>query len=75
MVSSVDLRMMAAMARHDPAGRPKDPHECHRRDLILQHRAARRQALLAILRKAGLTLRGLVPTRRPDRARAGVAKP
>ncbi|MGL4320988.1 MAG: hypothetical protein ACRCS3_09005 [Paracoccaceae bacterium] len=49
------------MARHDAAGQPKDPHAKHRQDLILQRRAARRQALLAVLRKAGLVLRSLVP--------------
>jgi hypothetical protein len=67
--------MLDAMARHDPAGRPKDPHDYHRYDLIRQHRAARRQALLAFLRKAGRMLRGLAPTRQRDRTGIGVAKP
>ncbi|MGL5008426.1 MAG: hypothetical protein ACRC6I_00985, partial [Paracoccaceae bacterium] len=75
MVYPVDLKMLEAMARHDPAGRPNDPHEWHRRDLILQHRAARRQALLTIVRKAGQTLRGLASAKRSHKARIGVAKP
>jgi hypothetical protein len=75
MVYPVDLRMLHAMARHDPAGRPKDPHDHHRHDLIRQHRAARKKALLGVLRKAARMLRGLAPKPPPARTSIRIAKP
>lgn len=65
MLHVVDLNMMHASARHHSDGRPKDPHEAHRRDHILHLRAVRWQALRALLRGIGNVLgRGLSPLRR-----------
>jgi hypothetical protein len=58
MLHVVDLNLMRASARHHPDGRPKDPHEAHRRDHILQRRLAQRLALLGLLRRVLLRLTG-----------------
>lgn len=65
MLHVVDLSMMLASVRHHPDGRPKDPHEAHRRDHILLRRQVRRQALLALIKRIGRTFgRGASSLRR-----------
>ncbi len=62
MLHVVNLDLMHASARHHPDGQPKDPHEGHRRDLILQRRAARQEALRAGLHMFGQGLSGCLPS-------------
>ncbi|WP_431301046.1 hypothetical protein [Tabrizicola sp. BL-A-41-H6] len=65
MLHVVNLDLMRASARYHTDGSALDPHEPHRREVVLHLRRTRHAARMARLARLGTLLRKLVLTARP----------